>query len=84
MTVMEMNSMVNIFFRKRTDLEDIYEILFKEHYSAVYRILYTKFNNHDICEEAAQEAFHIAFNKLNQLKDKNKWRKKNEYFSKIQ
>lgn len=65
--------MSNIFSRKSSNLEDVYEILFKEHYSSVYRILYAKFNNHEISEDAAQEAFHVAFGKLNQLKDKNKF-----------
>lgn len=52
---------------------DLFEILCKNNYDRVYRAVYLYTKNQQITEDAVQQAFVIAFRKLDQLKDKDKF-----------
>jgi len=52
---------------------DIFEILVKQNYEKVYKTVYTYTKDKYISEDAVQQAFIIAYNKLNQLKFKDKF-----------
>lgn len=55
-----------------TDL-DIFEILTKQNYEKVYKTIYLYTKDKWISEDAVQQAFTIAYNKLYQLKSKEKF-----------
>ncbi|TGE39460.1 sigma-70 family RNA polymerase sigma factor [Desulfosporosinus fructosivorans] len=52
---------------------NIFEILVKQNYKKVYQIVYTYTKDKYISEDAVQQAFMIAYNKIHQLKDKDKF-----------
>ena len=56
----------------RFDL-DVFEILVKQNYKKVYQTIYTYTKDNLISEDAVQQSFIIAYNKLNQLESKDKF-----------
>ncbi|SHJ19045.1 RNA polymerase sigma factor [Desulfosporosinus lacus] len=56
----------------RFDL-DVFEILVKQNYKKVYQTIYTYTKDSHISEDAVQQSFIIAYNKLNQLESKDKF-----------
>ncbi len=52
---------------------DLFEILCKNNYDRVYRAVFLLTKNQQITEDAVQQAFVIAFRKINQLKDKDRF-----------
>lgn len=52
---------------------DIFEILVKQNYKKVYQTVYTYTKDKYISEDAVQQAFMIAYYKLDQLKAKDKF-----------
>ncbi|MGE4271490.1 MAG: RNA polymerase sigma factor [Desulfitobacterium sp.] len=51
----------------------MFEILFKNHYRKIYKIVYFYIKDQYIAEEAVQQAFMIAFKKIDTLADKEKF-----------
>jgi len=52
---------------------DIFEILVNQNYKKVYQTVYTYTKDKYISEDAVQQAFMIAYNKLNQLNSKDRF-----------
>jgi len=52
---------------------DLFEILVKQNYEKVYQTVYFYTRDKFISEDAVQQAFIIAYNKLNQLSSKDKF-----------
>lgn len=52
---------------------DVFEILVKQNYEIVYKSIYLYTKDKWIAEDAVQQAFIIAYNKLEQLKSKDKF-----------
>lgn len=52
---------------------DVFEILVKQNYKKVYQTVYTYTNDKYISEDAIQQSFMIAYNKLHQLNSKDKF-----------
>ncbi|KGK91165.1 RNA polymerase sigma-70 factor [Desulfosporosinus sp. HMP52] len=52
---------------------DVFEILVKQNYEKVYQIVYIYTKDRYISEDAVQQAFVIAYSKLNQLRSKDKF-----------
>lgn len=65
--------MFEFFARKNRNLNEVLEVLYKEHYGRVYRVVFALTRDKQITEDAVQEAFFKAFGKLEQLQDKNKF-----------
>ena len=65
--------MFDFLGRKRRNLYEGLEVLYKEHYARVYRAVFALTRDKQITEDAVQEAFFKALNKLEQLKDKSKF-----------
>lgn len=49
--------MFDFFGRKRCNLNEGLEVLYKEHYARVYRAVFTLTRDKQITEDAVQEAF---------------------------
>lgn len=52
---------------------NIFEILVKQNYEKVYRTVYSYTKDNYTSEDAVQQAFIIAYNKLDQLNSKDKF-----------
>ncbi|MGC7869996.1 RNA polymerase sigma factor [Desulfosporosinus sp. SYSU MS00001] len=52
---------------------DIFEVLVKQNYQKVYQMVFCYTKDKFISEDAVQQAFVIAYNKLNQLNSKDKF-----------
>lgn len=52
---------------------DVFEILVKQYYKKVYQTVYTYTKDKYISEDAVQQAFMIAYSKIHQLKEKDKF-----------
>lgn len=52
---------------------DLFELLFRQHYEQVFRVVRAYTKDQFIAEDAVQQAFIIAFKKLSDLQDKNKF-----------
>lgn len=52
---------------------DSWHIIFEQNYDRVYRSVFVFCGSHELTEDAVQEAFLIAFQKLHQLRDKSKF-----------
>lgn len=52
---------------------DVFEILCRNNYERIYRSVYLYTKDRQISEDALQQAFIIAFNKIDQLREKEKF-----------
>ncbi|MCT4509035.1 MAG: sigma-70 family RNA polymerase sigma factor [Tepidibacter sp.] len=65
---------MGIFFkRKKQDEIELYKILFETYNKKVYRVAYYILKNEEDAKDIVQDTFIQAFNKIDTLKDKNKF-----------
>lgn len=60
-------------FIDKTDQLESFNLLFKQNYTKIFLTIYFYTNDRYIAEEAVQQAFIIAFKKINDLKNKDKF-----------
>lgn len=65
--------MIHFFGSKQAEQQKTWEVLYKLHYDRVFRNTYFVIRDYQLTEDAVQEAFYRAFQRLDQLKQKEKF-----------